>query len=152
MNRRPNEIIGGIVSVSILASFVLVMILALISPVERNASAATTYIVYMDGLTFKPETISVQVGDTVVWTNNDTFLHTTTADGGAWDSGDMSQGDTFPFTFTAPGTYSYRCSFHASMTGTVIVEQIIPEFSSTALVAIGLLAVFLVAVGIRRKR
>ena len=152
MNRAFREIVGGIVSISTLASFMLVMMMALVSPLDGNARAATTHNVYMDGFAFKPQTVSVQVGDTVVWTNNDTFLHTTTADGGAWDSGDMSQGDTFPFTFTAPGTYSYRCSFHASMTGTVIVEQIIPEFSSTALVAIGLLAVFLVAVGIRRKR
>ncbi|MGQ9588048.1 MAG: hypothetical protein ACUVT7_06695 [Thermoplasmata archaeon] len=65
MNGRPSRTIGGIVSVSLLASFVLVMIMALIPSVEENASAVTTHNVYMYGFTFKPKTISVQVGDIV---------------------------------------------------------------------------------------
>jgi len=151
MNRAFREIVGGIVSISTLASFMLVMMMALVSPLDGNARAATTHNVYMDGFAFKPQTVSVQVGDTVVWTNNDTSLHTTTADGGAWDSGDLGHGDTFSFTFATPGTYTYHCSRHPSMTGTVTVGSVIPEFSSTALVVIALLAMFLAVVGIREK-
>ncbi|MGQ9588047.1 MAG: cupredoxin domain-containing protein [Thermoplasmata archaeon] len=64
----------------------------------------------------------------------------------------MGHGDTFSFTFTTSGAYAYHCSRHLSMTGTVIVESVVPEFSSTALLAIGLLALFLAVVGIRGKR
>lgn len=79
---------------------------------------------------YTPDTITVVIGknNTVQWTNDDTAPHTATSDPGApapFDSGMQgpltSQGGTFQFTFTTPGTYHYHCSFHAWMQGTVIV-------------------------------
>jgi len=70
-----------------------------------------------------PSTITVVIGvnNTVIWTNNDGGTHTVTADNGAFDSGYMNPGETWSYTFLAPGTYVYRCSLHPWMTGTVIV-------------------------------
>jgi plastocyanin len=73
---------------------------------------------------FTPNTITVVLGvnSTVVWTNNDSSPHTVTSDGGTFNSGNMAPGQTYSYTFTAPGTYAYHCTYHPWMTGTVIVK------------------------------
>jgi plastocyanin len=78
---------------------------------------------------FQPKTMTVNVGDTVVWKVEGTMGHTVTSDTGVFDSGQdpLTQGDTFSFTFTQPGTYPYYCRFHGGpggvgMSGTVVVE------------------------------
>jgi plastocyanin len=43
-------------------------------------------------------------------------------DGAFQNSDTLGQGDTYSFVFTTPGTYSYFCGFHDSMTGTIVVE------------------------------
>lgn len=63
----------------------------------------------------------VAVGDTVVVTNTDGAPHTWTAEDGAFDSGAIGTDESFEFTFTEPGTFSYRCNFHPSMTGQITV-------------------------------
>lgn len=67
---------------------------------------------------------TVAVGTTVTVTNEDSFGHTWTAEGGVWDSGTLSEGDSFEFTFDEPGEYAYFCKIHpAQMTGTITVES-----------------------------
>lgn len=63
----------------------------------------------------------VTVGTTVVVTNTDGAQHTWTALDGTFDSGALGEGDSFEFTFTEPGSFDYRCNFHPSMTGTIVV-------------------------------
>ncbi len=70
---------------------------------------------------FAPADITVTVGETVMWTNTDSASHTVTADDGSFDSGQIASGTTFEQAFTRPGTYTYRCTIHSSMTGTVTV-------------------------------
>ncbi|MEX0784476.1 MAG: cupredoxin family copper-binding protein [Dehalococcoidia bacterium] len=78
--------------------------------------------VNISGLAFAPASVSVNVGDTVTWTNNDAGIpHTVTADGGAFDSGNMTTGQSFAQTFSAAGTFAYHCNVHPTMTGTVVV-------------------------------
>ena len=72
--------------------------------------------------TFTPGTITVAVGTTVKWTNQDPTVHTVTADDGSFDSGQMGQGATFSFTFKKAGTFSYKCSNHPEMLGKVVVQ------------------------------
>jgi plastocyanin len=74
---------------------------------------------------FSPPTITLVIGvnNTVVWTNNDNFPHTVTANDGNFSSGNMNPGDIFTWTFTTPGTFAYHCSYHPWMKGTVIVES-----------------------------
>lgn len=64
--------------------------------------------------------IIVAVGTQVIWENEDDTQHTTTSVNGIWDSGILNPGQSFSFTFTKPGTYSYICNVHP-MTGTVVV-------------------------------
>ncbi len=71
---------------------------------------------------FAPPSITIHVGDTVIWTNAGTYQHTVTADNGAFDSGNVNAGATWSFTFTSPGTYTYHCTPHPWMKGTIVVQ------------------------------
>ncbi len=71
---------------------------------------------------FGPASLTVKVGTTVTWTNNDSVTHTVTANAGAFDSGPLAPGHSFQFTFHKAGTYAYHCSIHPSMTATIIVQ------------------------------
>lgn len=83
---------------------------------------AATHSVAINGLAYTPATLTIAVGDTVTWMNNDVQAHTATASGGAFDSGTMDSGQSFSFTFTTAGSFAYTCNFHAEMTGTITVQ------------------------------
>ena len=76
---------------------------------------------------FSHRDITVVAGTAVAWTNQDRASHTTTSGTpsdrtGLWDSGRLTNGETFSFTFTEPGEFVYFCSFHPStMRATVTV-------------------------------
>jgi amicyanin len=73
---------------------------------------------------FEPPELSVAVGSTVTWTNEDGTTHTVRdSTGAAIDSPNLGQGDTYTATFEEPGTYEYICTIHTSMTGTVTVTE-----------------------------
>ena len=76
----------------------------------------------ISGMAFSPNTLTISVGDTVTWTNQDGAPHSATGDNGEFDSGTLNNGQNFSFTFTAAGTYTYHCSVHNGMTATIIVE------------------------------
>ena len=84
---------------------------------------------------YSPNPIEITVGQTVVWTNDDTAFHTVTSGKfGAADAGQLfdsglagptaltGQGKTFEHTFDAAGEYPYFCTLHPAMVGTVIVS------------------------------
>jgi len=80
-----------------------------------------------------PSDISVGVGETVTWSNDDTAAHTVTSgsavDGpdGNFDSSLFVAGDTFSHTFNEAGTFEYFCMVHPWMAGTVIVGEAMGE-------------------------
>jgi plastocyanin len=72
---------------------------------------------------FEPATITVAPGTMVVW-ETVSGSHTTTSETGLWDSGRrLAVGETFSYTFSAPGVYPYYCEPHRDqgMVGQVIV-------------------------------
>ena len=73
---------------------------------------------------FSPATITVVIGvnNTVIWTNDDSAEHTVTATNNSFNSGLIEPGQSFTYTFTTPGTYTYYCTIHPWMKGTVIVK------------------------------
>ncbi len=78
--------------------------------------------VQMANFAFTPASIQVKAGTTVTWTNQDTAPHTVTFRNGTMrGSAMMRQGQTFRYTFSTPGTYSYYCAVHPSMTAQVVV-------------------------------
>lgn len=83
--------------------------------------AAKADIVIKD-FAFSPAQFTATVGRPVTVVNDDPVPHTWTADDGAFNSGTLDQGKTFSFTFRKAGTYSYLCSIHPQMKGTVTVR------------------------------
>ena len=75
-------------------------------------------------LNYNPNNFKVVVGvnNTVVFLNQDSVVHTVTATDGSFDSGDIHPGMTFIHTFSA-GTFSYHCTYHSYMKGTVTVSS-----------------------------
>jgi len=76
----------------------------------------------MRNLAFVPGTIEIQAGTTVEWLNNDPLSHSVTADDGSFSSGLIGSGHKWRHTFATPGTYTYHCTPHPFMKGTVIVR------------------------------
>ena len=74
-----------------------------------NSNNPTTHYIDIQGYAFSPSSITINVGDTIVWTNYDSASHTVTSNDGTFDSGSISNGNTFSFTFTSAGTFNYYC-------------------------------------------
>jgi plastocyanin len=91
-----------------------------------NTPAAVTIHVASDPTNvgkFDPSTATAKVGDTVKWSfEDDASPHTVTADDSSFDSGQKSKGDTFTFKFAKAGTFTYHCTLHANMKGTITVS------------------------------
>jgi plastocyanin len=77
--------------------------------------------VTIDNFTFAPAQLTVKVGTTVTWTNHDDIPHTIVS-AGKFRSKTLDTDDSFSFTFTAAGDYTYFCSLHPHMTGMIKVE------------------------------
>ena len=69
---------------------------------------------------FSPAAVTVKVGETVTWTNNDSMAHTVT--GADFDSGQLAPGATYTHKFTTAGSFDYKCTIHPSMTAKVTVQ------------------------------
>jgi plastocyanin len=86
-------------------------------PVTGNEAKVT-----ISGFAFDPNSITIKVGESVTWTNQDSAGHTVTADDNSWTSPTFKKGETFTQKFTTAGTFTYHCSIHPTMKGTVIVQ------------------------------
>lgn len=73
------------------------------------------------GFAFSPKTVTVNVGDSITWTNNDGVTHNATGSGFA--TGSIASGGSKAVTFNSAGTFAYRCTIHPTMTGTVVVRS-----------------------------
>jgi plastocyanin len=73
-------------------------------------------------LAFSPGELTVSVGETITFANNDGFAHTFTADNGEFDSDNVDSGGSFEYTPEAAGDIPFHCKIHTSMTGTITVE------------------------------
>jgi len=99
---------------------------AFVSPLALPAPAirgAVTHDVTIVDFAFDPADLTIQVGDTVRWTNSGGTDHTATSTSGpaSFSSAGLATGATYEFTFTVAGVYDYQCSFHPSMTGRITV-------------------------------
>jgi plastocyanin len=77
---------------------------------------------------FVPASVSIKVGDTVVWANDDSAAHTVTSGSptagpsGVFDSSLLIAGGTYSHTFASSGTVDYFCMVHPWMVGNVKVS------------------------------
>lgn len=90
--------------------------------INEDKSLVAPTDITIDSSTYSSSSVTISAGETVRFTNNDSMKHTATADDASWGTGTLNQGDTFTKRFSTPGTYTYHCSYHSTMTGTIIVE------------------------------
>jgi plastocyanin len=81
--------------------------------------------VTIKNMQFTPASLTIKVGQTVTWTNADDRDHTVvSSDGGkTFKSENISNKGTFKQKFDKKGKYTYSCSYHPRMKGTIVVEE-----------------------------
>jgi plastocyanin len=88
-----------------------------------SQAAPADVVITISGMSFSPAQAAVGAGQTVSWKNADGVAHTATQDGGSgFDTGSIAPGATSaPIAMTAAGTLKYHCTFHSTMTGSLVV-------------------------------
>lgn len=94
--------------------------LSSLNPTNPSTAQPKTVVIQSTG--FSLNLITVNKGDTVTWTNNDSVPHNVIGDTGGPASGIIAPNGTYSFTFNTAGTFAYHCSIHPTMTGTVVVQ------------------------------
>lgn len=87
-----------------------------------DASSGKVVNVEIKNFKFVPSDVNIKAGDTVTWTNEDSVLHSVQSSDGTLKSTELSQGETFSYTFLTLGKYDYICGIHHSMKGSVAVQ------------------------------
>lgn len=97
---------------------------ASMTPVGPTVSTAngTEAVIIIDVSGFNPTTLIVNKGTTVTWNNKSTVAHRIIADREEFASGNFGSGASFTWTFDQSGNYTYHCSNHPSLKGTVTVK------------------------------
>ncbi len=89
-----------------------------------GSTGTASNVVTIANMSFSPSTITVKVGTTVTWKNNDGYAHTVTSDDGTnFNSGNLGAGASFSYTTKTVGTFDYHCNIHSGMSGTLVVTQ-----------------------------
>ena len=106
---------------SALAALLLIAVVAALQPGAgpREARAQTPVAINIVGFAFAPGTVTVPLGTAVTWTNRDGDPHT--ASGSGWNSGVLSQGQSFTYVTQQAGSFAYICEIHPDMSGTLTV-------------------------------
>ena len=87
-------------------------------PPTTTTTAAPTRTITQSGFAFTPTSLSISIGQSVTFIVNSS--HDVT-----WRNGDPGRdatGAPYSRTFSSAGTYSFLCSIHPSMTGTITVS------------------------------
>ena len=109
--RRATPVLGALLTLALAAA-----------PAPSTRAQPTPAQVRIANFTFTPKTITVPVGASLTWSNDDDVPHTIVATDGSFRSKPLDTGDKFSVTFTKPGEYAYFCSIHPMMTGKVVVK------------------------------
>ena len=87
-----------------------------------SAAAHAETTVTVQKFAFTPKEITVAPGTKVVWINKDETPHTVSANDKSFLSKALDTDDKYEYTFANPGDFSYFCTLHPFMTGTVHVR------------------------------
>jgi len=107
-------------ALALLAPTALALPLEVLSPTLGIGNA-----VNIANFQFDPEILVAPLGNTVTFTNHDAIAHTSTENGGAWNTGPILPGTTATVTITTPGVYSYHCAIHPAMIGYVVILAVL---------------------------
>lgn len=90
---------------------------------QNTGTSGGPYRVDIKDFSFSPAQITIKAGETVTWRNADSAGHTVTSDSGSeLDSPLLNITDPYSHVFATPGIYTYHCTAHPNMKGTIIVQ------------------------------
>ena len=95
------------------------------SPTAPTVAADVTISIVGDrtNQSYSPNPTAMRVGQTVAWKNNDTTVHDATQDAARFGTGTISVGATSsPVAMSTAGTFTYHCTIHPGMVGTITVQ------------------------------
>ena len=92
------------------------------SPSTPTKEQSKTFNVSIRNFVYSLTTTTINVGDSVEWTNFDVNAHTVTADDGSFDTGLLNKGESKTIVFNTSGTYAYHCTVHSWMIGKIVVK------------------------------
>lgn len=87
-----------------------------------RAAGGKLHEVAITGMAFVPAEIHAAPGDRIRWTNGDLVPHTATATDQSWTSPPLKKGQSYELEVTKGMAGAYRCRFHPSMTGSIVVD------------------------------
>jgi plastocyanin len=90
------------------------------APQSTSSAASGGTTITEQNFAFSPTALTVKVGDTVTFTNNDSAAHNVKIDG--QELGSQNQGESKTWKATKPGSYPFSCVVHPSMTGQITVQ------------------------------
>lgn len=91
---------------------------------KSSGTAEATNSVTIQDFAYSPKHITIKVGTTVTWTNQDSVRHNVTADTDGGPNGPLlAKSETYSYTFKKVGDFEYHCSPHPYMKGTVTVTE-----------------------------
>ena len=91
---------------------------------DADSVAANKNTIEIKDFNFSPKTITVKSGEKITWINRDEEPHTVVSVEKQFKkSSALDTDQEFTITAGAPGTYTYFCSVHPKMTGTIVVEK-----------------------------
>ena len=102
---------------AVITLFALLLMLTTGFGAEQKSSGPQ---VTIDNFSFTPATLTIAAGTAVQWTNKDDIPHTVASD--LFKSKALDTDQSFSYTFTKPGTYTYFCSIHPKMTAKIVVQ------------------------------
>lgn len=86
------------------------------------ADEAAPAVIKIDNFTFMPASLTVPVGTTVTWVNEDDIPHAIAEKNRTFKSKTLDTDDKFTYTFSTPGSFDYFCSLHPHMVGRIVVQ------------------------------
>ena len=90
----------------------------------KNIDSAKQNKIEIKDFAFNPQILTVKAGENVTWINRDEEPHTiVSVEKQFKKSTALDTDQEFTITAGAPGTYTYFCSVHPKMTGTIVVEK-----------------------------
>lgn len=90
---------------------------------SQSAAEPKVHTVNIKSFEFLPASLTVRVGDTIVWKNDDVVPHTATSTGKkVFDSGNIEPGASWSYVVKKKGTFPYFCAYHINMKAKLIVR------------------------------
>lgn len=102
--------------------YLATLLCAALAVASASVQTAETKTVTIRNMEFQPSTLTVNVGDTIVWRNADMFAHNVVAKGSPLTSEVIEPNSSWRYTASKKGDFAYICTLHPSMKGRLIVK------------------------------